>query len=161
MLVQMSFKDRDIISIRDFTREEIDYVLETSTLMEPLVMNGSEMLSRKILASLFFEPSTRTRLSFETAMYKLGGKCIGFSNPGTSSVKKGENLVDTIRVIENYADVILLRHSLEGSAKLAADFSTVPIINGGSGAGEHPTQALLDLYTVKREKGKIDGLKVL
>src|SRR5665647_477991 len=128
--------------------------------MEPLAKRGSEMLKGKILATLFFEPSTRTRLSFETAMLKLGGSNIGFADAEIASVKKGENLADTIRTVENYADTIALRHSLEGSAKLAAEFSKVPIINAGTGAEEHPTQAFIDLYTMRKEKGKIDGLKV-
>ncbi len=118
------------------------------------------MLRGMILATLFFEPSTRTRLSFEAAMLKLGGSAIGFAEPETASVKKGENLSDTVRTVENYADVIALRHPLEGAAKLAAEFSKVPIINAGTGSEEHPTQALLDLYTIQKEKGKIDGLKI-
>jgi aspartate carbamoyltransferase catalytic subunit len=118
------------------------------------------MLRGKILATLFFEPSTRTRLSFEAAMHKLGGSTIGFAEAEIASVKKGENLADTVRTVENYADVIAVRHPLEGAARLAAEFAKVPIINGGSGAEEHPTQALLDLYTIMKEKGKIDGLKI-
>ena len=118
------------------------------------------MLKGKILATLFFEPSTRTRLSFEAAMLKLGGSTIGFADAEIASVRKGENLADTIRTVENYANVIALRHPLEGAAKLAAEFSKVPILNGGTGAEEHPTQALMDLYTIKKEKGKIDGLKI-
>ncbi len=156
----MEFKGRDIISIKDFTREEIDYVLEIAQAMEPLAKTGSNMLRGKILATLFFEASTRTRLSFESAMHKLGGSTIGFAEAEIASVKKGENLADTIRVVENYADVIALRHPLEGSARLAAEFARVPIINGGSGAEEHPTQALLDLYTILKEKGQIDGLNI-
>jgi aspartate carbamoyltransferase catalytic subunit len=128
--------------------------------MEPLAEKGSEMLRGKILATLFFEASTRTRLSFESAMHKLGGATIGFAEAEIASVKKGENLADTIRTVDNYADVIALRHPLEGAARLAAEFSKVPIINGGSGAEEHPTQALLDLYTMVKEKGGIEGLKV-
>jgi aspartate carbamoyltransferase catalytic subunit len=128
--------------------------------MEPVAAKGSNMLRGKILATLFFEASTRTRLSFESAMHKLGGSAIGFAEAEIASVKKGENLADTVRVVESYADVIALRHPLEGAARLAAEFSKVPIINGGSGAEEHPTQALLDLYTIKKEKGKIDGLKI-
>ena len=128
--------------------------------MESLASKGSDMLKGKILATLFFEPSTRTRLSFEVAMLKLGGSTIGFADVDISSVKKGENLSDTIRTIENYAEAIALRHPLEGSARLAAEFSNVPILNAGSGAEEHPTQALMDLYTIKKEKGKIDNLKI-
>ena len=156
----MEFQGRDIISIEDFSRQEINYILDVSKSMEPLASKGSDMLKGKILATLFFEPSTRTRLSFEAAMLKLGGSNIGFADAEVTSVKKGESLADTIRTVENYADVIALRHSLEGAAKLAAEFSKVPIINGGTGAEEHPTQAFTDLYTMRREKGSIDGLKV-
>jgi aspartate carbamoyltransferase catalytic subunit len=156
----LEFKGRDIISIEDFSREEINYILNISHSMEPLAIKGSDMLKGKILATLFFEPSTRTRLSFEAAMLKLGGSTIGFAEPEIASVKKGENLADTVRTVENYADAIALRHPLEGAAKLAAEFSKVPIINAGSGAEEHPTQALIDLYTIQKEKGKIDGLKI-
>jgi len=112
--------------------------------MEPIAKSGSDMLHGKILATLFFEPSTRTRLSFEAAMNKLGGTTIGFAEPKVAAIKKGENLADTIRVVENYA----------------AEFSDVPVINAGSGAEEHPTQALLDLYTILKEKGTIDGLNI-
>jgi aspartate carbamoyltransferase catalytic subunit len=156
----LEFEGRDIISIKDFTREEIDYILKIAQAMEPLAAKGSDMLRGKILATLFFEPSTRTRLSFEAAMHKLGGSTIGFAEAEIASVKKGENLADTVRTVENYADVLAVRHPLEGAARLAAEFSKVPIINGGSGAEEHPTQALLDLYTMLKEKGKIDGLKI-
>ena len=156
----MEFAGRDIISIRDFLREEIDYVLKIASTMEPLAHKGSDMLKGKILATLFFEPSTRTRLSFEAAMHKLGGSTIGFAETEIASVRKGENLADTVRTVENYADVIAIRHPLEGAARLAAEFAKVPIINGGSGAEEHPTQALLDLYTILKEKGTIDGLKI-
>jgi len=156
----LEFKGRDIISIEDFSQAEINHILNVTAQMEPYAKGGSDLLKGKILATLFFEPSTRTRLSFETAMLKLGGSYIGFAEPDVSSARKGENLADTIRTVENYADVIALRHSLEGSAKLAAEFSKVPIINAGTGAEEHPTQALIDLYTIRKEKGKLDGLKI-
>ena len=156
----VEFKGRDIISIKDFARQEIDYILETAKAMEPLAKSGSDMLRGKLLATLFFEPSTRTMLSFESAMHRLGGSTIGFSEPGVSSVKKGENLADTVRVVESYADILVLRHPLEGAARLAAEFASVPIINAGSGAEEHPTQALLDLYTIVKEKDAIDGLNI-
>ena len=129
--------------------------------MEPLVEKGSDMLRGKVLAELFFEPSTRTMLSFQTAMYKLGGNVIGFAEPGVSSVWKGESLADTVRVVESYSDVIVLRHPLEGAARFAAEYARVPVINAGSGAEEHPTQALLDLYTILKSKGKIDGLNIV
>jgi aspartate carbamoyltransferase catalytic subunit len=156
----LEFKGRDIISLKDFSREEIDYVLEMARTMEPLAKAGSDLLRGKILATLFFEPSTRTRLSFESAMHRLGGSAIGFAEAEIASVKKGENLADTMRVVESYADIIVVRHPLEGAARLAAEFSSIPVINGGSGAEEHPTQALLDLYTIIKEKGRIDGLNV-
>jgi len=158
--VSLEFEGRDIISIKDFSREEISYIFKIAKSMEPLAAKGSNILKGKILATLFFEPSTRTRLSFESAMHKLGGSTIGFAEAEIASVKKGENLADTIRTVDNYADVIALRHPLEGAARLAAEFSKVPILNGGSGAEEHPTQALLDVYTMHKEKGKIDGLKI-
>jgi aspartate carbamoyltransferase catalytic subunit len=156
----LEFEGRDIISIKDFTREEIDYILKIASAMEPIAKSGSDMLHGKTLATLFFEPSTRTRLSFEAAVHKLGGASIGFAEPEIASIKKGENLADTVRVVENYADVIALRHPLEGAARLAAEFTQVPVINAGSGAEEHPTQALLDLYTILKEKGRIDGLNI-
>jgi aspartate carbamoyltransferase catalytic subunit len=156
----VEFQGRDITSIEDFTRQEIDYILKIAKTMEPIAAKGSDLLKGKILANAFFEPSTRTRLSFEASMIKLCGKTIGFSDAENTSVKKGENLADTVRTIENYADIIALRHPLEGAAKLAAEFSKVPIVNAGSGAEEHPTQALVDLYTILKEKHRIDDLKI-
>ncbi|MCW4005384.1 MAG: aspartate carbamoyltransferase [Candidatus Bathyarchaeota archaeon] len=156
----MEFQGRDITSIEGLTQQEINHILKTSKDMEPLAATGSDMLKGKILANIFFEPSTRTRLSFESAMLKLGGSVIGFADAESTSVAKGENLADTMRTIENYADIIALRHPLEGAAKLAAEFSSVPVINAGSGAEEHPTQALIDLYTIQKERGRIDGLKI-
>ena len=128
--------------------------------MEPLANGGSILQIGKNLATLLFEPSTRTRLCFEASMLKLCGNYIVFAVPDKSSTRKGENLADTIRTVENYADVIVLRHALEGSGKLAAEFSKVPIINAGTGAEEHPTQALIDLYTIRKEKGSLNGLKI-
>ncbi|MEM3017379.1 MAG: aspartate carbamoyltransferase [Candidatus Bathyarchaeia archaeon] len=156
----MSLEGRDIISIRDFTRSELDYMLTIADKMEPLAKKGSNMLNGKIMATLFFEPSTRTKMSFESAMHRLGGFSVGFADPSSSSVYKGENLSDTIRVVENYADVLVVRHPLEGASRLAGEVAEVPVINAGSGAEEHPTQAILDIYTMKREFGSIDGLKV-
>ncbi|MFB3889122.1 MAG: aspartate carbamoyltransferase, partial [Candidatus Bathyarchaeia archaeon] len=129
----MEFQGRDITSIEDLNRDEINHILNTSQKMEPLATKGSDMLKGKILANLYFEPSTRTRLSFEAAMLKLGGSTIGFGDVESTSVKKGENLADTVRTVENYCDIIALRHPLEGAAKLAAEFARVPIINAGSG----------------------------
>jgi aspartate carbamoyltransferase catalytic subunit len=156
----MQFQNRDVISIQDFTKEEINHILKTSQSMEPIAKTGTDQLKGKILATLFFEPSTRTRLSFEAAMQKLGGTTIGFSDTETTSTKKGENLVDTIRTVENYADAIALRHRLEGAAVVAAEYSKKPVINSGTGAQEHPTQALIDLYTIQKEKHQIDNLKI-
>jgi aspartate carbamoyltransferase catalytic subunit len=154
------FKGKDIISMRDYNREEIDYILKTATDMMPAVGEGSDLLKGKILATLFFEPSTRTRLSFESAMCRLGGNVIGFAQPQTSSVAKGETLTDTIKTVESYSDVIAMRHPSEDSAILAAAATSIPVINGGSGPWEHPTQACLDLHTILTAKGKIDGLNI-
>jgi aspartate carbamoyltransferase catalytic subunit len=156
----MEFAGRDIISIKDFSREEIDYILNMTDVVEPMAKIGSHELDGKIMATLFFEPSTRTKLSFESAMYRYGGNCIGFAEPKAASVQKGENLADTARVVESYADVLVIRHPLEGAARLAAEFASIPVINAGTGAEEHPTQAMLDLYTMRKELGKIDGLNV-
>ncbi|HEC76430.1 MAG TPA: aspartate carbamoyltransferase [Thermoplasmatales archaeon] len=158
----MNFEGRDVISIKDFSKEEILYILEVAQKMVPIAegKEKSDLLSNYIMASLFFEPSTRTRLSFETAMKRLGGMVIGFSQPGTTSIQKGETLADTIRTAESYCDVIVMRHPNEGSARLAAEFASVPIINGGDGAGHHPTQCLLDLFTIKREKGSIEKNRI-
>jgi len=157
---ETSFEGRDIISVKDFTRDEVEYILDAADVMTPLARKGSDLLQGKILATAFFEPSTRTRLSFESAMHKLGGDVVGFADPTGTSAQKGENLADTIRVLENYSDVIVLRHPKEGAARLAAEFAAVPVINAGSGSEEHPTQALLDLYTIRQEKGGIDGLNI-
>jgi len=152
------FKNQHILSARDFTREEIDFIIEIGKKMAN--NKYSKLLDDKIMATLFFEPSTRTRLSFESAMLRLGGKVIGFQSRDVSSVKKGESIADTIRTVENYSDIIVIRHPLEGVARMAAKFSSIPIINGGSGSAEHPTQALLDLFTIKEECGTIDGLNI-
>ena len=157
----MSLKNRHVISMKDFSREEIDHILDTAERLEP-VARGEEklkLLDGKIIALLFFEPSTRTRMSFEAAVQRLGGKILNLGSVEASSVMKGENLADTIRVISNYADLIVLRHPLDGSARMAAEFSSVPIINGGDGAVNHPTQTFLDLYTIRRES-HLEGLKI-
>lgn len=143
--------------MRDYSRDEIDDILTRAREFEPIAMGkSSALLSGKILATLFYEPSTRTRLSFETAMKRLGGEVIDLGAIEASSVAKGESLADTIRVIGNYADAIVLRHSREGAARMAAEYSSVPIINAGDGAGHHPTQTLLDLYTIMRESSLSD-----
>ena len=159
----MNFRNRDIISIKDFSKEEIEYILEYAKRMIPYA-NGEKhtaLLNQYILATLFFEPSTRTRLSFESAMHRLGGNVIGFADPSGTSQKKGESLADTIRMADSYSDVIVIRHPQEGAARLAAEFSEVPILNAGDGAGQHPTQCLLDLFTILTEKKKIKGNKVV
>jgi len=158
--LRVNFKYRDIISIKDFSRDEIDYLIKTADKITSMDQRKNTVLSGKILGNIFFEPSTRTRLSFEAAMRRLGGDVIGFGEPGMSAVKKGETLADTVRVVESYVDAIVLRHPLEGSARMAADFASIPIINAGSGAEEHPTQALLDLFTIFKEKGRISGLTI-
>ncbi len=157
----MNFKGKDIISIRDLTKREIDYILEVAENMEKKLEKKSKLnlLSGKILANLFFEPSTRTRLSFEVAMKKLGGDCINLT-AAESSLEKGEDLADTIRVVQNYADVIAIRHSKEGAARLAAEVADIPVINAGDGSNQHPTQTLLDLYTIKKELGRIEEINV-
>lgn len=149
-----------IISMKDFSRDEIDVILNRVKEFEPVARGKrSNLLSGKILATLFYEPSTRTRMSFETAMKRLGGEVIDLGSIETSSIIKGENLADTIRVIGNYADAIVLRHPREGAARMASEFSRVPIINAGDGAGHHPTQTMLDLYTIMRESS-LSGLRI-
>jgi aspartate carbamoyltransferase catalytic subunit len=151
----------NLISIKDLTREDIDLILNRASEMEKVSGRRSSILNGRIMACLFFEPSTRTRLSFESAMLRLGGTVLGFADIATSSAGgKGETLADTIRTVERYADVIVIRHPLDGSARVAAEFSSIPIINAGSGSEEHPTQALLDLYSIKKMKGKIDGISI-
>ncbi|NPA48328.1 MAG: aspartate carbamoyltransferase [Thermococci archaeon] len=153
---------RDVVSMRDFSKEDIEFVLDVAEALEDeLGKKGSLDYARgKILATLFYEPSTRTRLSFESAMHRLGGSVIGFSSASSSSVKKGESLADTIRTVERYSDVIVLRHPLDGAARLAAEVASVPVINAGDGSNQHPTQTLLDLYTIRRAFGRIDGLTI-
>lgn len=150
-----------IISTKEYTREMLDEILELAEKLEPIAggKTKSEIMDGKILALLFFEPSTRTRMSFETAMLRLGGKILNMGSVEASSIAKGESLSDTIRVVSQYADAIILRHPREGAALMASEYSAVPIINGGDGAGHHPTQTLLDLYTIKRES-HLDGLNI-
>ncbi len=158
----MKWTKKHIISINDFSKDEIDFVLEKSGILERKLNSSrtSSLMKGKILANLFFEPSTRTRMSFEASMKRLGGITIGFDYPGISSEVKGETIADTVRIVSGYADVIVIRHPVEGSARLASEYSNVPIINGGDGANQHPTQTLLDLYTIKKEFKKIDGLDI-
>jgi len=158
----MILKGKDIISIKDFSVDEINEILKVSEDFEPVARGEKKLdiMNGKVLALLFFEPSTRTRFSFECAMKRLGGETIGFESVESVSVSKGETLADTVRVMEKYSDALVIRHPKEGSARLAAMFSDKPVINAGDGAGHHPTQTLLDLYTIKREKGRIRGIKV-
>ena len=154
----ISLKDKDIISILDFTKEEILYVLEMSGRMEN--EDYPDILRGKILANLFFEPSTRTRLSFDAAMKRLGGQVIGFDELGTTSTVKGESLRDSVKIIEGYCDIIVLRHFLEGASRLTADSVGIPVINAGDGASQHPTQTFVDLYTIMKAKGGIENLSI-
>lgn len=154
------FKGKDFISMRDYNRDELDFILHIADEMIPAVEEGTQLLAGKILASLFFEPSTRTRLSFESSMQRLGGNVIGFAQASVSSIAKGESLEDTIRTVENYCDVIAIRHPEEDSSIRASKVSKVPVINAGAGSWEHPTQALLDLHCIKHAYGDIDGLNI-
>jgi len=150
------WRGTDVISIRDFGREEIEQVLARAAEIKP----DPTLLRGRIMASLFFEPSTRTQLSFAAAMERLGGEVIGFAGTEATSVQKGESLHDTIKMVERYADIIVIRHPLEGSAKFAADVAEVPVINAGDGANQHPSQTLVDLFTMKKFCGRIDGLHI-
>lgn len=154
----ISLKGRDIISIRDFTKEEILYILSLSKEMEEKA--HPDLLKGRVLATLFFEPSTRTRMSFESAMKLMGGEVISFVEPGASSVVKGESLRDTVKIVAGYASAIVIRHFLDGAPRLAADTVDIPVINAGDGANQHPTQTFLDLYTIHKTKGTLDGLTV-
>lgn len=154
---------QDILSVRQFDRETLSYVFELANEMRDVVRvdGGTDLLARRVLAAIFYEPSTRTSASFIAAMARLGGSVIPITQGVQfSSVSKGESLPDTMRVLQQYADAIVLRHPDVGSATLAAEAATVPVINAGDGAGEHPTQALLDLYTIRDELGTLDGLHI-
>ena len=149
---------KDLISITDYSKEEYLRIMELAKDFE--ANPNQKLLEGKVVASLFFEPSTRTRLSFETAINRLGGRIIGFSDSNSSSVTKGETLHDTIRMVSNYADLIVMRHPLEGSARYAAEVSSVPIINAGDGANQHPTQTLLDMYSIIKTQQTLDNLNI-
>ena len=150
-----------IIKAQQFDRELLDEIFAVATEMENVAVEGSDILRRKVMATLFYEPSTRTRLSFEAAMRKLGGEVITTESAREfSSAAKGETLEDTVRVMEGYSDVIVLRHFESGAAERAAAVSRIPIINAGDGPGQHPTQALLDIYTIKKELDKLDGISI-
>jgi aspartate carbamoyltransferase len=159
----INLKGKDILDGAQFSREEIDHVMSVADDFRAGLekTRSFDLLKGYVLAALFFEPSTRTRLSFETAMHRLGGNVVGFSSAESTSTAKGETLADTIRTVDQYADVIAMRHPQIGSAREAAEFAAAPILNGGDGAGQHPTQALLDLYTIKRERGKVDGVSIV
>lgn len=155
------FYNRDIVSIKDFSQQDLEYIFSTTDKINGLKPNEkSELGKGRILGYIFYEPSTRTRMSFEAAMASLGGSSIGIFDPKSSSIEKGESLADTIRTMDLYSDVIVLRHPLDGSSRFAGELSKNPIINAGSGSEEHPTQAMLDLYTIIKEKKKIDGLAI-
>jgi aspartate carbamoyltransferase catalytic subunit len=151
---------RSIISITDLSPEELGALMATADDIIARPQEYAERMKHKKLATLFYEPSTRTRLSFEAAMYELGGQVIGFSEAASSSAAKGESVADTIRTISCYADIIAMRHPKEGAPMVAAMNASVPVINSGDGGHNHPTQTLADLYTIKREKGHLDGLNV-
>lgn len=156
-----SFYGKDVISVKQFGRSDFEYLFETVDRIAKLEGDKrGKLLEGKILGLLFFEPSTRTRISFEAAMAALGGSYIGFHEPHSSSAEKGENLADTVKTMECYADLLVLRHPNEGAAKFASEVASKPVINAGSGTEEHPTQAMLDLYTILKEKGAIDGLNI-
>jgi len=153
------FFNRDIVSIKDFSRQDLEYIFDCTDRVSALRPSKKAELGKgRTLGYIFYEPSTRTRMSFEAAMASLGGSSIGIFDPKSSSVEKGESLADTIRIMDLYSDVIVLRHPLDGSSRFAAELSKNPLINGGSGSEEHPTQAMLDIYTILKEKNKIDGL---
>lgn len=156
--MKSSLAGRDLVSIADLSQAEIERVLAGAKNL--LEKPRPDLLKGKILASCFFEPSTRTRLSFEAAMHRLGGAVIGFADGGVTSAKKGEDLSDTMRVVGNYADIVVIRHPEVGSARVAAEATDTPVINGGDGAHEHPTQTLIDLFAIEACQGKINGLQI-
>jgi len=158
----MDFKGKDILTLEHYSREEFDFILDTAERFEEIAAGStkSKILEGRILATLFYEPSTRTKNSHEAAMLRLGGGVIGFDDVASTSVAKGESFEDTVKTFGLYSDVIVVRHPENGSAKRAAEVTDVPVINGGDGSNQHPTQGLLDLYTIRKEKGRIDGLKV-
>jgi len=147
---------QDLISIRDLSRKDIETVLDEAQRID----TDPDLLRSVIIASLFFEPSTRTQLSFSTAALRLGARLIGVASGEATSKAKGETLADTVRMAESYADLIIIRHPLEGSARLAADTADIPVVNAGDGANQHPTQTLLDLFMIQKSLGRIDGLKI-
>ena len=151
-------KNRSLVSIDDFSKEEIIRILDLAGEFEAQPVR--RLLEGKVIATLFFEPSTRTRLSFESAINRLGGKIVGFADSSISSVTKGETLHDTIRMVNSYCDLIVMRHPYEGSARYASEIATVPVINAGDGANQHPTQTLLDLYSIRKTQDTLENLNV-
>ncbi len=156
--LSQSFKDSDLISIADLSRDELEGIVQAARQLKENPQ--PDLLKGALLATCFFEPSTRTRLSFEAAMLRAGGSVIGFSDAASTSSKKGESLSDTIRVAGSYADLVVIRHPLEGSARAAADATPKPVINAGDGANQHPTQTLVDLYSIFETQGRLDSLHV-
>lgn len=155
------YYDRDVVSIRDFSRDELEFLFSFTDKISTLSRSERSELGRgRTLGSIYYEPSTRTRMSFEAAISSIGGSSIGIADPKSSSIEKGESLSDTIRIMDLYCDVLVLRHPLDGSGRFASELSRNPVINAGSGSEEHPTQAMLDLYTIYKEKGRIDGLQI-
>lgn len=152
------FYQQDVLSIKELTLEQIELVLHTAADLKK--KQPHELLKNKIIANCFFEPSTRTRLSFESAALRLGARVIGFSSDESLSIKKGETLYDTMRVVSGYADLIVIRHPKEGSARLAAEASSVPVVNAGDGANQHPTQTLVDLFSIQECQGSLEGLSI-
>ena len=155
------FYQKDIISVKDLDKEKFEKIFSsTEKIMQLSLSKQMEICRGRTLGYLFYEPSTRTRLSFNSAMGSIGGNSLGISNVASSSAKKGESLADTVKTMSIYSDVLVLRHPLDGSSRFAAEVSTKPVINAGSGTEEHPTQAIQDLFTIKKEKKKISGLKI-
>ncbi len=151
-------KNRSLVSIADYSKKEVLRILELAVEFEKNPYQ--QLLNNNVIATLFFEPSTRTRLSFESAINRLGGKIIGFSDSSSTSVQKGESLKDTIKTISNYCDLIVMRHPIEGSARYASEVASVPIVNAGDGANQHPTQTLLDMYSIKKTQNTLDNLNI-
>jgi len=151
-------KNKSLISINDYSKEQIIQTLDLAEEFEK--KPNQKLLEGKVIASLFFEPSTRTRLSFESAISRLGGKVIGFASKDSSSVQKGESLKDTIKTVNNYCDLIIMRHPLEGSARFASEVADVPVINAGDGANQHPTQTMLDLYSIRKTQNTLENLNL-
>jgi aspartate carbamoyltransferase catalytic subunit len=155
----MRMPTKSIVSITDYSKEQLLHILDSAASFE--AQPNQRILEGKVAATLFFEPSTRTRLSFETAVNRLGGRVIGFSDASTSSFVKGETLNDTIKMVSNYADIIIMRHFLEGAARYASEVTSVPIINAGDGSNQHPSQTMLDLYSIRKTQGHLDHLNVV